>query len=106
MPGYARWGTGLDALVERAEPIWVFGALGSGVSTLARILAERRQVACFDDAERVDSSELSRWLGKNPRGIFASHLSPEAEMFLRRAADAWLSAWKAWTRIQMPSWSV
>ncbi len=80
MPGYARWGTGLDALVERAEPIWVFGALGSGVSTLARILAERRQVACFDDAERVDSSELSRWLGKNPRGIFASHLSPEAEM--------------------------
>lgn len=80
MPGYARWGSGLDALVARPEPIWVFGALGSGVSTLARILADRRQVACFDDAERVDSPALLHWLGKNPRGVFASHLSPEAEV--------------------------
>ena len=80
LPGYARWGGGLDALVARPEPIWVFGALGSGVSTMARILAGRRQVACFDDAERVDASELLRWLGENPRGVFASHLSPEAEV--------------------------
>ena len=80
MPGYARWGSGLDALVARPEPIWVFGALGSGVSTLARILADRRQVAFFDDAERVDPPEVLRWLGENPRGIFASHLSPEAEV--------------------------
>ncbi len=79
LPGNARWGSGLDALVARPEPIWVFGALGSGVSTMARILADRRQVACFDDAERVDPSELQRWLVDNPRGVFASHLSPEAE---------------------------
>ena len=79
MPGYSRWGSGLDALIARPEPIWVFGALGSGVSTLARILADRRQVACFDDAERVDTPGLLRWLEENPRGIFASHLSPEAE---------------------------
>jgi hypothetical protein len=80
MPGYARWGGGLDALVARPEPIWVFGALGSGVSTMARVLADRRQVACFDDAERADSTERLRWLGENPQGVFASHLSPEAEL--------------------------
>jgi len=80
LPGYARWGSGLDALVARPEPIWVFGALGSGVSTMARILADRRQVACFDDAERYAAPELLRWLLDNPRGVFASHLSPEAEV--------------------------
>ncbi len=79
MPGFARWGNSLDALVGRSEPIWVFGALGSGVSTLARILADRRQVSCFDDAERVDTPELMSWLRENPRGVFASHLSPEAK---------------------------
>jgi len=79
LPGYSRWGSGLEALVARPEPIWVFGALGSGVSTMARILADRRQVAWFDDAERVDAPELLRWLKHNPRGVFAAHLSPEAE---------------------------
>lgn len=79
LPGFARWGAGLEALVARREPVWVFGALGSGVSTLARMLAERRHVRCFDDAERAEAAELMHWLGKNPRGIFASHLSPEAE---------------------------
>lgn len=80
LPGYSRWGSGLDALVARNEPIWVFGALGSGVSTVARILAERRRVPCFDDAERTEAPELLQWLGKNPRGVLASHLSPEAEL--------------------------
>jgi hypothetical protein len=79
LPGFARWGRGLEALVARPEPIWVFGALGSGVSTLARVLAERRQAGFFDDAERVGTPELLRWLADNPRGVFASHLSPEAE---------------------------
>ena len=80
LPGHARWGNGLDALVTRPEPIWVFGALGSGVSTVARVLADRRQVPCFDDAERVATPELLRWLRQNPRGIIASHLSPEVEV--------------------------
>ena len=80
MPGYSRWGSGLQALVARPEPIWIFGALGSGVSTMARILADRRQVAFFDDAERADTNELMRWMAENPRGVFASHLSPEAEI--------------------------
>jgi len=80
LPGYVRWGGGLETLVARPEPIWVFGALGSGVSTMARILADRRQVSCFDDAERVDLSEILRWLEQNPWGVFASHLSPEAEV--------------------------
>lgn len=79
MPGYVRWGKGLEALVARPEPIWVFGALGSGVSTVARVLADRRQVACLDDAERVADLALLRWLAQNPRGVFASHLAPEAE---------------------------
>ncbi len=79
MPGFARWGDGLDALVARPEPIWVFGALGSGVSTLARILADRRQVAIFDDAEREEVTKLQHWMAQNPRGVFASHISPEAE---------------------------
>ncbi len=79
MPGFARWGAGLDALVARSEPLWVFGALGSGVSTLARVLAERRHGLCFDDAERAEAPELKRWLQEHPRGIFASHVFPEAE---------------------------
>ncbi|MBL0210320.1 MAG: hypothetical protein IPQ13_05330 [Holophagaceae bacterium] len=66
--------------MARPEPIWVFGGLGSGVSTMARILADRRQVACFDDAERADASDLSRWLRENPQGVLASHLSPESEL--------------------------
>ncbi len=79
MPGYARWGSGLDELVARPEPIWVYGALGSGVSTMARILADRRQAAHFDDAERADPPVLLRWLEEHPRGVLASHVSPEAE---------------------------
>lgn len=79
MPGFSRWGGGLEALVAGPEPIWVFGALGSGVSTVARILADRRQSPCFDDAEQAGTAELLRWLAEHPRGVLASHLSPETE---------------------------
>ena len=79
LPGFTRWGRGLDALLTRPEPIWVYGALGSGVSTLGRLLADRRSSLCLDDAERLDSGALHRWLLENPRGVCASHLSPEAE---------------------------
>ncbi len=79
LPGFTRWGRGLDALLARPEPIWVYGAQGSGVSTLGRLVADRRDSLCLDDAERMDPIALHRWLTEHPRGVCASHISPEAE---------------------------
>ncbi len=79
MPGFVRWGRALGPLLERPEPIWVYGPLGSGVSTLARILADRRGSTCLDDVERLDPVALEAWRIAHPMGIMASHLSPESE---------------------------
>ncbi len=79
LPGFAHWGRGLDELVARPDPIWVYGDLGSGVSTVGRILADRRGTSCLDDADRLELIPLGRWLNDHPSGVLASHMSPNAE---------------------------
>ena len=80
LPGFARWGSGLDALLERPEPIWIYGDLGTGVSTVGRFLADRRGAVCLDNADGVDPTILNRWLAEHPRGVFASHAAPNGEL--------------------------
>ena len=79
MPGFTRWGRGIEALLERPDAIWVYGDLGSGVSTVGRFLADRRGVACLDDAEGMNAAILNQWLVEHPRGVFASHAAPTGE---------------------------
>ena len=69
LPGFAQWGAHLDELVARPEALWIHGPSGSGASTLAADLAQRRGVAWLDAAE-VDAAET--WLATHPRGIVAA----------------------------------
>lgn len=79
MPGFARWGRGLDALSARPEPIWVYGDMGSGVSTVGKCLARQRNTECLDDAEGIDAVTLSQWLAEHPHAVFSSHVAPDAD---------------------------
>src|SRR5512145_1570373 len=40
LPGYARWGAGLPALLVLEAPLWVHGEAGCGVSSLAAWIAQ------------------------------------------------------------------
>jgi len=77
LPGFTRWGASLPALVAHGGPLWIFGEAGTGLTTLGTWLAERREGAFQDDAERLEASGLRAWIEANPRGVLASHLSPE-----------------------------
>lgn len=81
LPGAEKWATNLEAILARPEPIWVQGARGCGVSTLAFDLARRRNVVFLDDADLLGPMGLDLWLQANPRGVLASHgkIHPEAE---------------------------
>lgn len=75
LPGHARWGAHLDALVARAEGLWVHGPAGSGVSTLAAELARRRGVPWVEAGEEPDTGA---WLTTHPGGVIAArHPAPE-----------------------------
>jgi hypothetical protein len=69
LPGFAQWGAHLDELAARPEALWIHGPSGSGVSTLAVDLAQRRGVAWWDAVE-VDAAET--WLAAHPSGIVAA----------------------------------
>ena len=69
LPGFAQWGAHLDELMARPEALWIHGPSGSGASTLAADLAQRRGVAWMDAVE-VDGAET--WLSTHPRGIVAA----------------------------------
>jgi hypothetical protein len=69
LPGFAQWGGHLHELLVRPEALWIFGPSGSGVSTLAENLAQRRGVSSF---EAKDPEEAARWLADHPRGIVAA----------------------------------
>ncbi|GLH73752.1 hypothetical protein GETHLI_22540 [Geothrix limicola] len=73
LPGHAQWGGHLDELIARPEPLWIYGAAGSGVSVLAAELAARRGLPCFD----ADSAEAgAAWLSEHPRGLVAARTAP------------------------------
>ena len=76
LPGYAQWGAHLDELLARPEALWIFGPAGAGLSTLARLLAERRGVPWTDAA---DAEAAQTWLAAHPRGVVAARsAAPEA----------------------------
>lgn len=69
LPGFARWGAHLDALVARPEGLWIHGPAGSGVSTLAAEFARRRGVPW---TEAGDDPGGAAWLAVHPRGVVAA----------------------------------
>lgn len=73
LPGFARWGAHLDALLARPEGVWIHGPAGSGVSALAAELAARRGVPMLD---APDDAEALRWLAAHPRGVVAAPKGP------------------------------
>jgi hypothetical protein len=77
LPGFAQWGTHLDELSARPEALWVHGPSGSGASTLAADLAQRRGVAWLDAAE-ADTAEA--WLATHPRGIVATRAAAPVDL--------------------------
>lgn len=85
MPGFGAWGRNLEELLVRPEPLWVQGERGTGASTVAMLLADRRRAAFLDDGDRLNSDALAAWLRENPRGVLAAHEGPDsalAECFL------------------------
>lgn len=76
LPGFARWGLHLDALLARPEALWIHGPAGSGVSTLAAELARRRGVPCL---EAPDGASAAAWLAEHPRGVVAAREAPVAQ---------------------------
>jgi hypothetical protein len=72
LPGFAQWGAHLDELLARPEGLWIHGPSGSGASTLAADLAQRRGVAWMEAVE-VDPAEA--WFSTHPRGIVAARVA-------------------------------
>ena len=68
-PGFARWGAQLEALLARPEALWICGPPGSGVSSLAEALAQRRGVPWL---ESHSLETTTTWLAAHPRGLVAA----------------------------------
>ena len=77
LPGYAQWQGTLAAMIDHDGPLLVFGEGGSGVTTLAAWLAQRRSGGLLDDADQLPPEALEAWLKAHPRGILAAHQGPE-----------------------------
>lgn len=77
IPDQPRWSRTIENLLQHDGPLWIYGPTGSGVSTLARWLAEQRRCKALDDPDPQDSAALEAWLIVNPKGIVASHYKPE-----------------------------
>jgi hypothetical protein len=90
LPGHAQWGASLEAVLERPEPLWVYGETGAGVSSVASWLAGRRGAALLDDAEDLDPGALEAWIIGHPGGVVGSHASP-GELGQDRAASRCLT---------------
>ena len=76
LPGSARWSGSLDEMLRHPGPLWVCGATGTGVTSVAAWIAGQRGAGLLDDAERQDPAALSAWIAEHPRGVLASHLDP------------------------------
>lgn len=71
LPGSASWSQILDALAARPEPLWIHGAPGTGVSTLAAHLASARETEVLEEAHSLTPEALDAWRTTHPRGICA-----------------------------------
>lgn len=90
MPGARQWAAGLPKLAAFSGPLWVYGPFGSGVSTLAKWLAEQRGSEAIEHDPAVD---LSKWLNDNPLGVVASEQAVEASEIGRRHSFLELRLW-------------
>jgi len=90
MPGAKHWMPDFAKLMEHGGPIWVHGPFGSGVSTLANWLAERRGVAAIESSASID---LKAWLKDNPLGSVASSHAPEQMGLMDHFNFAVLALW-------------
>jgi hypothetical protein len=71
LPGFSRWGAHLEALLARPEALWIHGPAGSGVSTLAAELAQRRGAPW---REASDAEEGSAWVATHPGSVVAARV--------------------------------
>ena len=78
LPGAARWSGSLEAVLGHPGPVWVYGAPGTGVTTLGGWLASHRDGGFLDDADRLQAQDLDAWIALHPRGILGAHAGPEA----------------------------
>jgi Bacterial regulatory protein, Fis family len=81
LPGAESWGPNLDALAAREEPIWIFGEMGVGSTSLAIQLSARRQ-SDMREAANHDSGSLLTWLDQHPRGVLVARNAP-SELFAK-----------------------
>ena len=87
LPGAARWSGSLEALAAHPGALWVYGAGGTGVSTVAAWLASRRGGDLLDDADRQGASALGAWILAHPKGVLAAHAGPEDPALAEAAAQ-------------------
>lgn len=76
LPG-ASWAGRLPDLASFPGPLWLQGPAGSGVSTVARHLADARSGPLLDDADHLDPAEVAQAL-RDPRAVLAAHTLPAA----------------------------
>lgn len=79
MPGFRTWGRVLDELLSRQGTIWVHGRPGSGISTVVKELASRRESKFLDDADLIETQVLRSWIEANPFGVLGAHRPPSGE---------------------------
>ncbi len=77
LPGSARWRGSLEAVLAHPGPLWVYGAPGTGVSTVAAWMAAQRGTECLDDADALGPAALDAWVTAHGRGVLGAHRSPE-----------------------------
>lgn len=71
-PGAKGWAGSLEALAARPEALWIQGAPGVGVSTLATRLAQARGVDGLEEAQALTPEALAAWQTAHPRGVCAA----------------------------------
>ena len=76
LPGSRQWSGSLELLLGHPGPVWVYGEMGTGVTTVAAWMAVQRGGGFLDDAERLEPLELAAWIREHPRGLLASHRDP------------------------------
>lgn len=87
MPGAESWAKAIAPLLEREEPIWVFGPSGSGISTIGQMMATRRGSAYLDNAEFLSPQTIEQALAARPTPVFGSHFHPSETSVRELAAQ-------------------